>query len=259
MIKRIKSISNFGIYRDYRPGSEVHDFSKFNLFYGWNGSGKSTFSRFMQMLSKHSISDESEVCDFEVELMDGLVLSRDNLNDYTSKMFVFNQDFIKDNINWDEAIKSILLISEERIEDRLQLKNLNEELIVLNDDLRKSLAESKKRSREINKFLSETASKIKTQFQKIETDDKYYLNYNKTRVEKFLEININSNNKQILSHEEYDLITKAIKPVEKKALRPVILNFAIEELYDLRQQAIELLSTPYVSYSIEMIINYVTG
>jgi wobble nucleotide-excising tRNase len=257
MIKRIKSIRNFGSYSNYRPGNEVHDFSKFNLFYGWNGSGKSTFSRFMQILSKPAtsiVSDESGISEFEVELLEGHIISNANLSEFTTRMLVFNQDFIKDNINWDEAIKSILLISEERIEDRANLKRLNENLGLLNDELRNSLKESKQTSKEINKFLTETASTVKTQFQKTETDDKYYFNYNKTKVEKFLEPS-NSNNIFKLDHDQYEVITKAIKPVEKKSIQSVIQNLSLEELYNVSMQASVLLKTPYVSYSIEKLQN----
>ena len=51
MIKNIRRLKQFGIFRDYKK-SDMKDFGKFNLFYGWNGSGKSTLSSLFRDLSQ---------------------------------------------------------------------------------------------------------------------------------------------------------------------------------------------------------------
>lgn len=45
MIKRIKKIKNFGIFKNFIWQENVNEFKKFNLIYGWNYSGKTTLSR----------------------------------------------------------------------------------------------------------------------------------------------------------------------------------------------------------------------
>jgi wobble nucleotide-excising tRNase len=255
MIKRINKISNFGIYKDYSPDPMLQDFSKYNLFYGWNGSGKSTFSKFMQVLSNHVLPEEFVGCEFEIESIDGTMTTVNNLEDFSTKMLVFNQDFINDNINWNAAVKSLLLISEEKIEDRLQLEKLNVDLRNFNKERKDLSNEVEKEVRSVNKFLSETASKIKIQFQKIEINDKYYLNYNKRRIEEFLETNKESLPNPNLSREEIDIFIKSIKPIEKGTLEIFSLNYSEELFSILIKETTELLKTSFATFSIEKLKN----
>jgi len=50
MIRKIKSVKNFGIYRDFRWDKSLQEFERLNLIYGWNYSGKTTLSRIFQGL-----------------------------------------------------------------------------------------------------------------------------------------------------------------------------------------------------------------
>lgn len=251
VIKQINYINDFGIYRNYSHNPNLDCFSRFNLFYGWNGSGKSTISRLMRMLSNRSIAEDHPHCKFEVELEDGSKVSQSTLDNFPLKMFVFNQDFINENISWDQVIKSILLISEEKIEDRKKLINTNEVLKEKQHEYKKLSDEIRKETKEISKFLSDIASKIKTQFQKIETDDKYYLNYNKTRVEQFLASHSNISNIKNLSLEEIDTIIKSIKPAEKKQLIFEGIVIDKKNLVEQRKNIQHALSSSYVAFAIE--------
>mgnify|MGYP002612405055 FL=1 len=52
IIKRIKSIKNFGVFNNYRIGGNTRDFNERNIIYGWNYSGKTTLSRLFYFLNK---------------------------------------------------------------------------------------------------------------------------------------------------------------------------------------------------------------
>jgi len=45
MIKRIVKIKDCPSFIDFKPASDLPEFKKYNLIYGWNGSGKTCFSR----------------------------------------------------------------------------------------------------------------------------------------------------------------------------------------------------------------------
>jgi wobble nucleotide-excising tRNase len=47
ILKHIRAIRGFGIFADYaHPGAAaVPDFQRYNVFYGWNGTGKTTLMR----------------------------------------------------------------------------------------------------------------------------------------------------------------------------------------------------------------------
>lgn len=51
MIKRVSSLKQFGIFRNFAWDSDnVDDFARYNLLYGWNYSGKTTLSRIISTL-----------------------------------------------------------------------------------------------------------------------------------------------------------------------------------------------------------------
>ncbi len=51
MIKRISSLKQFGIFRNFAwDADELDDFGRYNLLYGWNYSGKTTLSRVFSAL-----------------------------------------------------------------------------------------------------------------------------------------------------------------------------------------------------------------
>ena len=85
---------------------------------------------------------------------------------------VFNQDFINENINWNETVKSILLISEEKIEEHGKLETLNLERNRLSQELRKIILNIETDQKAVDVFLSSTAKKIKEHFQVIDTGDR---------------------------------------------------------------------------------------
>ena len=108
MINRINRIQNLGIYKDYNKDSELKDFNKFNLFYGWNGSGKTTLSKLFRMLETKEIPEEYSDLKLNVEI-NNQKFTEKNIADITEKIFVFNEEFIEENIVWDEKINKILL------------------------------------------------------------------------------------------------------------------------------------------------------
>ncbi len=126
MLKKIEYIKNFGIYKNYKRNDEMKDFSQYNLFYGWNGSGKSTFSRLLQLLEDKRADDE---CRFKLNLSNGGSVTEKNFTNFTESVHVFNDEFIKKNIDWDGTIKSILLLSEEKIDEVEELQKQKERFL----------------------------------------------------------------------------------------------------------------------------------
>ena len=51
MLKTIKHIKDFGSFTDYKAPDDLESFKKYNLIWGLNGVGKTTFSRFFIILN----------------------------------------------------------------------------------------------------------------------------------------------------------------------------------------------------------------
>ncbi len=50
MITKIEKIKNLGIFTDYKWDSNLPEFKRFNLIYGWNSYGKTTLSQLFDSL-----------------------------------------------------------------------------------------------------------------------------------------------------------------------------------------------------------------
>lgn len=221
MIKSIEKIQNMGVYRDYKKPISMVDFKKYNLFYGWNGSGKSTLSRLMQMLESKNANGK---CQFKILQSDGNSVTEKNIQDFNENIFVFNEDFIKKNIDWNGKIESILLLSETKIVEINELKALKDELHGtdktkgLNFENESHNKELEIELAELGKILTATAKNIKGQLQVIATTDSYYSNYNRTKVEKFIRDNLLElqQNKMVLDDVDVISYSQAAKPFQKE-------------------------------------------
>jgi Uncharacterized protein conserved in bacteria len=250
MIESIEELKDFGIYKSFRKNSQLHNFSKYNLFYGWNGSGKSTLSKLFALLGKGEIPEVFQKSQFKVALNGGRIVKHDDFESAGLKVCVFNQDFINENIDWNKSMKSLLLVSEERIDDHKRLLSLNDQKKELTQQLDAIKVETEKRRNEIDGFLSSTAKKIKLQFQSIDTQDKYYFNYNKTKLEQLIE----TADKSMLSNlsiDEVNQLTKAIQPNIKEEIEQINIVLSRELHLEAKSRLDTLLKTSIISHSIE--------
>ncbi|WP_407500015.1 AAA family ATPase [Elizabethkingia meningoseptica] len=101
MIKKIDSIRNFGIYKNFswNSSSGIKDFNHKNLFYGWNYSGKTTLSRIFSSLRDKEIHDSYANGTFKISTDSGTYDSS-NLESFPYDLLIFNSDYIKDNLNF---------------------------------------------------------------------------------------------------------------------------------------------------------------
>ena len=257
MITSIDKIKQFGIYKDFEKTKELQPFCKYNLFYGWNGSGKSTLARLFYSIQKKKIHDDFGGCVFEISLENGNKLTESNICDFDINIAVFNDDFIKENIDWNETVKTILIISEEKIEEQKSLKKLQNDQNTLEMEIREVLNKIDDSQKEINKFLSFTAKSIKEQFQVIDTKDNYYFSYNKTRLEKFIEEYRKEllDEKSMLNPERIKLITTSIKPDIKDKIQIPDMRIDSDKLIEARKRINKLLQSSIVTKAIERLAN----
>jgi len=93
MITKINRIKNLGlVFSDFSWDSTVSNFNKFNIIYGWNGSGKTTFSRLFDAIEGVPMKD------LEYEIEDDQHIKYKQQENFPKKIRVFNQDYIKNNV-----------------------------------------------------------------------------------------------------------------------------------------------------------------
>lgn len=213
MILHINRLRNFGIFTDYN-GSGIQQFGRYNLVYGWNGTGKSTLSNVFSCLESRSLIPRFAGAQFSIELDDGTLLTEANLLASQLNIHVFNQRFIHENIDWDNAVKSILLIAKEKIDDLQALEKMKREFGEKQKAHTAKLAEIRIKTEALDKFLTSAAKKMKTGLQAIDTGDSYYLNYDRRKLAKFIEGNgeLVEKKESVLSDEKVIELTNAAKP-----------------------------------------------
>lgn len=132
MIHSIKKLKNFGIYKDFNwDYTIIPKFSKINLIYGWNRSGKTTLSRVFSSCEKKMLFDEDkfkqypEDGEYELILSDKSIVKSNSIASTNINIKVFNQDFIDQNIFFQPANTNcipIVYVSDEDIKTKNQLE-----------------------------------------------------------------------------------------------------------------------------------------
>lgn len=257
MIQKIQKIKKFGSFIDFTWDTSINEFKRFNLLYGWNGSGKTTLSKLFTLLEhKNDINLIRGLTDyeFEITLEDTNIITNNSYPVNTLNLFVFNELFVEKNIDWNNIINSILLISDAVITEKEDLERKKLELG--NDDLKDSVLWSIKTTTKSktdllssqDKFFSDSAKKIKEKFKVIDTSDKYYFNYDKRKFKKFIVDNeiIVSDKKSILIEKEIDELTKSIRPDVLQEILIELKYIDTHRLETIKEKVKEILNTSLI-------------
>lgn len=188
MIVCINRLKQFGIFSDFN-GTTIQKFGRYNLVYGWNGTGKSTLSNLFSCFELRSMVPRFSVGQFSVVLEDGSTITETTLPSSQLNIHVFNQRFVHENIDWDKSVKSILLIAKEKIDDLQKLEKLKGELQSRKKDHDEKQSDIKKQREALEKFMTNAAKKMKLGLQAIDTSDSYYLNYDRRKLSNFIQSN----------------------------------------------------------------------
>ena len=255
-INNIQKLKNFGIYKNH-SNSGAKDFGKFNLFYGWNGSGKSTLSSLFHCLEKQALPNKFPSAEFTVNLDAGTPITHQNIADSNLNIYTFSQDFIDENISWSSVVKSILLVDKEKIAGRKQLDKLKKEQLAAKEKYDTEVEEIKKLSLSTSKFGTESARHLKTSLQSIDTTDKYYLNYNKSKFEKFIDdLNPAELESNLIDEQKIVELTNAAKPNHMPKIVFSQQSLDQDTFIKDKEHLDDLLKTSLISKTLQQLIDH---
>lgn len=124
MIIKINRLANFANFRQFQWGNNTN-FTKCNLLYGWNYSGKTTLSRLFHLLANPTSLSQWQGCQFEVEFQNGTRLTQTNLAN-PPNIKVFNRDFIQSNFQQEHKAPAVFIVGGNTIHLRNRIARLNE-------------------------------------------------------------------------------------------------------------------------------------
>lgn len=241
MIKRINKIKNFGIYRDLTFCAP--EFKKYNLFYGWNYSGKTTLSRLFRCIELQNIHMDFPDAEFELIDYENNTIKHNKLDGSRYQFRVFNTDFINDNLYWDyQEANPIFVLGEENIELQQQIEVLDETIGDLEEDKTE---------------LEQQRNDIETDLEKKLTDKARELNrikspYNKAKLKKTLEYHQANLDKYFLSENNLSILRETINAPSKEKLPIIHLEFLNQSKLE---QIEEILERTVISETIEKLKN----
>ncbi len=179
-VTKIKRLKGYGVFRDYSWSNDLSDFKRFNLIYGWNGSGKTLLSNVFRALEEQK---ELEKCDdVKIELDDGSTISKGEFESKgkTLRTKVFNRDYIVSNVfNGSNTLEHIFFLGKESIEKQNKIIGKKNSLIEQNNLLSKKNTEHTTLIRGFDTFKSQSAKNIKDEF--LGYNASAYSNYDKRR------------------------------------------------------------------------------
>ncbi len=128
MITQITKIKNLGVFHDYSADRDLKNFNKFNLIYGWNGTGKTTLSELFIAFNDGVLKKYPNL---EYQFKAGNQIYSQS-KPYDKIIRVFNQNYIIKNINIIESkANSIFILGEE---NEALLKTIQQDEKILNGD-----------------------------------------------------------------------------------------------------------------------------
>jgi wobble nucleotide-excising tRNase len=101
MITKINKIKDFGIFKNFSWDTGTTPFKKKNLIYGWNYSGKTTFSKLFSNLEKKS-KVHFPTSEYTFELENTTTYTQDVLDTFPYFTKVFNTQYVKTVFSWDK-------------------------------------------------------------------------------------------------------------------------------------------------------------
>jgi len=159
-IRRIGALQKIGIFDRYSHDAAVPDFKRYNLIYGFNGTGKTTISRIFRSLDEGDAQSTLPLNGrFALELTDGRIIRPDeNTDALQRRLLVFNIDFINENLRWSEGRASPVFYIGKDASRRAELLERVERRIPLRDEQRRGAqSDHAAKERALNTFYTDTA------------------------------------------------------------------------------------------------------
>lgn len=233
MIRKIECIKDFGVFNNFTWTTALPEFKQFNLIYGWNYSGKTTLSRVFRCFEQKQIHADFASAQVQLKSHDKSIHCSSKM-DSAPVFRVFNSDFIRENISFDEGSASPILVL--GAEDIAKLESLKTKKIE-QDSLSKDRDNKTTRRDEINSqittALTNNARNIKNNLSRP--------NYDKTRFEpKVIECSSNPESHP-LDNEALNLNLSTYNSTDKK-LAISKVEIALSSIVDLKKKATSLLA-----------------
>lgn len=238
MIKKIL-INKLGRFNNFNFNG-VDDFKRFNVFYGWNYSGKTTLSRVFMVFDTKKIPEHyDDGFDFTLEKIDGNILNPNTEVDRNSlQTKVFNSDYVEDNLFFkDTGASNILVLAENAQETMSKIEQLTTEIKSSIANIAKFKNQQAENKTYLEDRRTEEARKIKENLHCTFTASTFLKYERKLKEENSIETHIIENDDELCKKRSVAIAEKNKENIEQIPLLPVI---DIEKLKELLNETVSI-------------------
>lgn len=179
MLKKLVEIDH-KCFKQFKWGA-LPELARFNLFYGWNGTGKTTLSNLLAYIDRKAPIEVGKV----VFRIDDINLQSDQLGQEGQslpRIRVFNQQYVENSIfSRIDNLEHIVFFGEKTVEHEQQRKAAVDEQTKLREEYKELSPKKAKAAKELDTYKQDQAQAIKTLLRTAGQDK--YTNYNKSHFE----------------------------------------------------------------------------
>lgn len=252
-ILRINRIASHRAFRDFSWPSGLLEFARYNVIYGWNGSGKTTFANLFGLLARRTDLTEGSV-EFQI---DGRSVAGNTFSSTAGlpEIRVFNRDFIAASVFTSETpLGAIYYFGEESVEKQKELDALKTALTQAESAAASAQTEKQAADRRLDEFCVAQARIVKELL--TASGGGPYNNYNKTDFKRRCE-GLGTTASSHLIDEAANAALKQQKDAQPKSA--VVLGPAsYPDLAALRSTTEARLDTTVVSRTIDHLVQHPT-
>ena len=246
-VSRITRLRVPGVFRDFDWPNSLTDFARYNLIYGWNGTGKTTLSQAFRALESRQ------------SLKSGSVIIRIGSDDVESSDFaavtlpvrVFNKDFVNEAVfpAGGGEVPPIFVVGKESVDKQKEVDRLRTERAKAEESLTSVRNAKQDAENALDRFCIERARAIKDTLRS--SGSNLYNNFDKadyrTRAHEMVEDG--DAEKHRLSDADHDGLLAQHRASPKPKLTP--LSYHMPKLHRIAAEVSGLLSVTVVSKAIE--------
>lgn len=164
-VTKISRLRNLGVFREFDWPQDLPEFKRYNVIYGWNGSGKTLLSRIFARFQKKQILTCEDVV---VKFSNGDELRSNSFSSVPAnlKVRVFNRDFVEETVHKAEgSIHPIYFFGEKTKEKQQDLEKVAEQITEKRKAIETNILKKDDKKNEIDKLCSNGAQAVRDTLQ----------------------------------------------------------------------------------------------